>query len=478
MKPIEMIVNDVKVALEARPFAKVLGVGADDLTGALLRMRHDQGVTDATSLTTWIGDLLGLAGIYDVLDNLQLEFSPNDPKEALLKKWFTYRGVGDIPQPRARPNELIENLTEIAHQIATTPAKLDAPRLTQVPLFSFLRYMALFYSRELPQYSWPATSENGIQMTERLENLSFDELCELLHCGTPVRMRPYDPTSKQTIILSDETVCSSLSRLADLIQEASTLSSDQSSEFSDCLLGVLQAWHGDQPCTPKACTVAEVKETSFESIVTCYDELGDMIVLNGVESSLTYGTDVLVRVSDEGSVWAPEPQMVPRADAWQTPDAGTQKGRAIKMARDQVFISYSHADARWLKELQIHLEPYIRNAAIEVWDDTKIDAGAIWRESIRQALETAKVAVLLVSPNFLASKFIAEEELPPLLEAAKSEGVTILWVPVRSSAFEATPIQAYQAAHPPQSPVADLARAARDKAFVKICKLIQEEYAR
>jgi len=58
--------------------------------------------------------------------------------------------------------------------------------------------------------------------------------------------------------------------------------------------------------------------------------------------------------------------------------------------RDQVFISYSHADGRWLKELQIHLQPYVRHTMIAVWDDSMIRAGAVWKESIRQALDSAK----------------------------------------------------------------------------------------
>jgi hypothetical protein len=32
-----------------------------------------------------------------------------------------------------------------------------------------------------------------------------------------------------------------------------------------------------------------------------------------------------------------------------------------------VFISYSHADDKWLNELRIHLEPYVRRTAITVW---------------------------------------------------------------------------------------------------------------
>ncbi|QLE54960.1 COR domain-containing protein [Nostoc sp. TCL26-01] len=143
------------------------------------------------------------------------------------------------------------------------------------------------------------------------------------------------------------------------------------------------------------------------------------------------------------------------------------------MTRNQVFISYSHQDQEWLTKLQTHLKPMIRNQTLVAWDDTKIKPGAKWRIEIKDALAAAKVAVLMVSPNFLASDFIADNELPPLLNAAEAEGLTIIWIPLSFSSYEETEIAEYQAAHEPKNPLKKLSESELDEALVNICKKIK-----
>jgi TIR domain/Phage-integrase repeat unit len=146
--------------------------------------------------------------------------------------------------------------------------------------------------------------------------------------------------------------------------------------------------------------------------------------------------------------------------------------------RDHLFISYSHRDKKWLQELQKTLSPLSREGKIKLWADTEIEAGTKWREEISKALATAKVAVLLVTRNFLASDFIAKHELPPLLEAAEKEGLVILWIAVSSSMFKETGIDRYQAVNDPSKPLDRLSPPIQNQEWTRIGEKIKKAVAR
>lgn len=147
--------------------------------------------------------------------------------------------------------------------------------------------------------------------------------------------------------------------------------------------------------------------------------------------------------------------------------------RQIEAIRVQVFICYSHKDERWLGDLQKHLKPYVRDGSITAWSDKQITPGSKWFTEIKAALESTKVAVLLVTPDFLASDFIHKHELGPLLKEAEKGGVCILWIPVRACSYKKTPLKDYQAVIDPDKPLVNM-RLNRDKAWVKICEEIEK----
>ncbi|HEU4887928.1 MAG TPA: toll/interleukin-1 receptor domain-containing protein, partial [Thermoanaerobaculia bacterium] len=168
-----------------------------------------------------------------------------------------------------------------------------------------------------------------------------------------------------------------------------------------------------------------------------------------------------------------------RAESAHSPVSGhLSHGGTHILPRTSVFISYSHRDEQWLQRVLIHLRPLARETGLEIWSDRRIEAGSQWREEITNAIASAKAMILIISADFLASDFIATDELPPLLEASRNEGAIILPLIVSPSRFSHTPqLSRFQAVNDPSRPVSALPEFEREEVFVRLATRVEQVLA-
>ncbi|MCB0386511.1 MAG: TIR domain-containing protein [Bdellovibrionales bacterium] len=156
-----------------------------------------------------------------------------------------------------------------------------------------------------------------------------------------------------------------------------------------------------------------------------------------------------------------------------------------------VFVCYAHKDNeapnptyRWLDRLLEQLAPLAIQNQVTAWSDKDLETGQDWHQRIQQTLKTTKAAVLLVSPSFLASKYIRNSELPVLLKNAKEKGVIILPVILRHCLFKETTfkypdpvhgpeylsLSALPTANPPSTPLNSLSEHEQDKVLLEVAQ--------
>jgi len=115
------------------------------------------------------------------------------------------------------------------------------------------------------------------------------------------------------------------------------------------------------------------------------------------------------------------------------------------MSKPKLFVSYSRRDAEYLNEFKVHLAGLKRNKKIEVWTDQEIVPSDKWKQKLKQELETADIMVFLLSPDFIASDFIYEEEVMKAIERRNKGEVVILPIIIRPCDFSSTPLTDFQA---------------------------------
>jgi len=157
-------------------------------------------------------------------------------------------------------------------------------------------------------------------------------------------------------------------------------------------------------------------------------------------------------------------------DNWVPNDKSKEKSEKIKT----VFVSYSHRDTIYLDRLKVHLRPLERKGSVQLWSDTLIQSGDKWKQEIEKALGKAAIAVLLISADFLASDFIINNELQPLLKKAEDKGTIIIPVVLKPCRFlrEQT-ISQFQAINDPLTPLCNMTEYEREDIYERLAQRIE-----
>jgi hypothetical protein len=129
-----------------------------------------------------------------------------------------------------------------------------------------------------------------------------------------------------------------------------------------------------------------------------------------------------------------------------------------------------------------------RDGLLSIFCDEDISVGDDWNLEIQQALAKAKGAILLISPALMASKYVANSEVPILLRKAKENGLRIYPILIRTCLVAETKFKypdpklgpeqltlaSLQYANSPSQPLIDMAVGTRDKVFLELGRNLLE----
>ncbi len=142
--------------------------------------------------------------------------------------------------------------------------------------------------------------------------------------------------------------------------------------------------------------------------------------------------------------------------------------------RTKIFIGYSKEDEDSLALLKTHLRQLELAGVLDCWDESRTNPGQEWLPELQLALEEAKVAVLIISSHFLASKLANEVTLPILLPRAQIGGVSLLSVIVRPCLWESSPLSAFKPVNSLESARKPLTAHQREEALVETARAVSD----
>ncbi len=137
-----------------------------------------------------------------------------------------------------------------------------------------------------------------------------------------------------------------------------------------------------------------------------------------------------------------------------------------------IFISYSHKDKRYCKQLESHLSILRHRKLIDTWHDGRLAPGQEWKQEILTQLNTAQVILLLISSDFLESSFCYGVEMQRAIARHDVGEALVIPIILRPVVWEGAPFAKLQTLPTDAKPVTSWSDL--DEAFADIVKGISQ----
>ncbi len=137
----------------------------------------------------------------------------------------------------------------------------------------------------------------------------------------------------------------------------------------------------------------------------------------------------------------------------------------------KVFCSYSHNDEPLKDELAKHLTMLEREGVISTWHDRKIPAGREWDQQINENLNTADIILLLVSSDFIYSKYCWDVEVTTAIKRHETGQACVIPIILRNVAWQSAPFAKLQALPKNAQPIKSWSN--QDDAFTNVAQGIK-----
>ena len=138
----------------------------------------------------------------------------------------------------------------------------------------------------------------------------------------------------------------------------------------------------------------------------------------------------------------------------------------------EVFFSYSHKDEKLLEKLRAHLANLEHQKIISGWHDRKIGAGEEWGGEIDEHLNAAQIILLLISADFMQSKYCRDIEVTQAVKRHEAREARVIPIILRDVDWEGAPFSHLQAL--PENAKAVALWRNRDQAFRNIAEGIKK----